>query len=146
MTEQLYNLKNARDPEQLQVMREYADAGWCLLCHAPADDRSGHTAGFVTPDGLWTVRPNRWPQAGIRLHLLIAPLKHVLRAEHCPDGLPAAIGAAVDEYELGKFTLVTRSGTTTATGATLAHIHTHLLVGPVTVKARPVAQEGHSRD
>jgi diadenosine tetraphosphate (Ap4A) HIT family hydrolase len=132
----LYDHANARNEEQAAVMRGYEAAGWCLFCHAPADDRSGFTAGFVTADGMWTVRPNRWPHPRARLHLVIAPLKHVTEAADCPEGLLAAVAAAEAEYGIRRHLLAVRSGPTALTGATVVHLHAQLYVGSFSIKAR----------
>lgn len=123
----LYQLGNYRTDEQLADMLALERAGVCVFCHLDQEilHRTEH----------WTVTPNEFPYPGTRLHLLLVPHEHV------PDLLDLSPSAQTDfwsvlgwiraEYRLEFYGLGARCGDCARTGATIVHVHAHVIVGDV---------------
>lgn len=129
----LYYLGNHRSQAQLDDMRRLAEAGICVFCpqHLATDpnQRTLHRTA------LWTVTPNEFPYEGTRLHLLLVPDEHVtdvvdLSAEAKHD-FWVALRWVREYHRLTYYSMVIRNGDCERTGATVRHVHVHLLQGDV---------------
>jgi len=127
----LYNFDNTRTAEQLAQMRALADAGVCLFC----PDQSPVDLPVVQRLPLWTVISNRFPYRGTKLHLLLVPDEHVADlidlSAAAQAGFFTALAWARSEYGLSFYSLAARNGDPRFTGATIGHLHVHLLTGDV---------------
>lgn len=131
MTSPLYHFDNSRHPEQRAVMERLAAAGDCLFCD-PA--RHGIDSPIVVAAfGPWVVVHNRYPYARSSLHLLLIPRQHVTDLADLDAPTAAALPYALREsrriYRLTSYSIGVRCGDMAATGATIAHLHLHLVVG-----------------
>jgi len=137
-------MENHRTADQLAEMQRLDAAGLCLFC----PDGQGRQAGegrqeilFETSD--WTVRPNEFPYPGTSLHLLLVPRQHVGDVLDLEPGAQAGFWTALawvrDRYDLTYYGLGMRNGDCRYTGATVRHVHAHVLVGdPATAATTPV--------
>jgi diadenosine tetraphosphate (Ap4A) HIT family hydrolase len=127
----LYCTDNYRTDEQLAEMRRLEAAGICLFCPGPLREHAHQEVAFET--GHWAVTPNAFPYRGTRLHLLVVPHRHVNDMLDLDDEALADFWAALREirrrYGLGYYGLGVRNGNCSFTGATIAHVHAHVLVG-----------------
>jgi diadenosine tetraphosphate (Ap4A) HIT family hydrolase len=127
----LYYTGNYRSEEQLAQMNELEAAGVCIFCpqhlpdYRPVVHRTDH----------WTVTTNRFPYRGTRLHYLLLPDEHV---EDLVDLSPTAqadfwvaLRWARDNHGLQYYGLASRNGDCAYTGATIRHVHVHLVQGDV---------------
>jgi diadenosine tetraphosphate (Ap4A) HIT family hydrolase len=124
-------MANVRGPDQLAEMQRLEDAGICLFC---PDGLQGHTRNeIVHQTAHWTVTPNAFPYPGTRLHLLLVPHQHagdLLDLD--PDARAdfwTALAWVRDNYGLSYYGLGVRNGDCRYTGATVTHMHAHVLVG-----------------
>jgi ATP adenylyltransferase len=123
------------------TLREIVDAGFCPFCEEhlfkhhqrPVRDKSEH----------WIVTENSWPYEGTQFHILFIARVHVGATE---DLSPAAwrdlhslYKKFIKETGVGGGTLMIRSGNTDITGASVNHLHAHLIVGSSRTKqATPI--------
>ena len=124
-----YHFENAREGEQLAEMRRLDAAGVCLFCPGHLEEvqevlhRSAH----------WAVTPNRFPYPNTRLHLLLVPHVHVTDLAELPPAAQAdffgTLGWVRAEFGLSHYGLGARSGDSPASGATIKHLHVHVIVG-----------------
>lgn len=124
---------NAREAEQLERMRELRRQGKCFFCDS-------NYLAIGAPDAKlylrhWFVRDNDYPYPGTVRHVTIIPYRHVKNLrELTPEEwseLLHAIKRVEENYELhdkGE-SIFARSGDMAYTGATIDHLHFHLLVG-----------------
>lgn len=129
----LYYFGNYRIQEQLEDMLRLEEAGTCIFC--PEELAKDPHQRIVHRTPLWTVTPNEFPYRGTRLHLLLVPNEHVtdmldLSAEAKVD-LWAALAWIRAEYGLAFYSLLARNGACEFTGATVRHVHLHLVQGDV---------------
>jgi ATP adenylyltransferase len=127
----LYCFGNARTADQLAEMRRLDAAGICLFCPDGLASHARQRILFRTRH--WAVTPNEFPYRGTSLHLLLVPDQHAgdlldLAAEVRQD-FWEALGAVVREYRLSHYGLGVRNGDCSYTGATIRHVHAHVLVG-----------------
>jgi ATP adenylyltransferase len=136
----LYCFEHARSPQQLAEMRRLDEAGICLFCPDQLARHPWQQVLFSTRH--WTVTPNEFPYEGTSLHLLLVPHQHgsdlLELAEEVRSDFWAALAAVTQRYHLGHYGLGIRNGDCRLTGATIAHVHAHLLVSSGAGGAPPV--------
>jgi diadenosine tetraphosphate (Ap4A) HIT family hydrolase len=126
----LYCFEHARTPEQLAEMRRLDAAGICLFCpeHLPSHPRQQ----VLASTRHWTATANEFPYQGTSLHLLLVPHQHAETLLDLPAAARAdfwqALAAVVEKYQLTHYGLGVRNGDCLFTGATIAHVHAHVLV------------------
>lgn len=124
-------MDNYRTDEQLQEMRRLEAAGICLFCPAALREHDRQRAAFETRH--WLVTPNAFPYRGTRLHLLVVPHQHVNDIldldEEARGDFWTALAAIRERFGLDHYGLGVRNGNCSFTGATIAHVHAHVLVG-----------------
>lgn len=124
------HLDHARTPEQTANMEQIAADGVCPFC--PEHLAIYHEAPVVHEGEHWLVTANDYPYDYTRHHLLLIPKVH---AEHLGQ-LPVVAGNELIEicqtYEqalgISGGALVMRFGEPSETGATIRHLHLHLIV------------------
>ncbi|MGH3277355.1 MAG: HIT family protein [Streptosporangiaceae bacterium] len=125
-------MENYRTDVQLAQMRALEAAGVCLFCPDELERHAGSPAFLRTAH--WTVLPNDFPYAGTSLHLLLVPREHVGDMLDLGDAARAdfftALAAARQRYRIRHYGLGVRNGDCRYTGATIAHLHAHVVVAP----------------
>jgi diadenosine tetraphosphate (Ap4A) HIT family hydrolase len=126
-----YCLENYRTAEQLAEMRRLEASGVCLFCPDGLASQAGQQVVLQTR--YWTVTPNEFPYPGTVLHLLLVPRQHVADLldldEVSRRDFWTALASVRDRYGLGYYGLGVRNGDCRFTGATIRHVHAHVLVG-----------------
>jgi len=136
----LYCLENFRTAEQLAEMRKLEAAGICLFCPEGLRQHDRQTVLWETSH--WTITPNEFPYKGTELHLLLVPRQH---ANDVLDLDPAsqqdfwnALAMVRERFDLRYYGLGIRNGDCKFTGATVAHVHAHVLVASALMQGEPV--------
>ncbi|MHB8860618.1 MAG: HIT family protein [Minisyncoccota bacterium] len=124
-----------------EVLRLIIAQGFCPFCEEhlfkhhrmPLEYRSRH----------WLVTRNSWPYKGSRHHFLFIARKHIETTEELPPSvwtdLQKTYRLIVERHGLLGATLFIRSGDTQFTGASVNHIHAHIIVGgPRTGNSKPI--------
>ena len=127
----LYCMDNVRTAQQLAEMRRLDAAGICLFCPEHLRQHAGQEILWRTR--YWSVTPNKFPYAGTATHLLLVPDTHVgdlldLDPEVQHD-FWLALAAVRERFGLTYYGLGVRNGDCRFTGATIAHVHAHVLTG-----------------
>jgi ATP adenylyltransferase len=133
----LYCMQNARTAEQVAEMQRLDAAGLCLFCPDGLRTMARQQILYQTPH--WIVTPNEFPYPGTSLHLMLVPRQHVgdildLDAD-AQAGFWTALAWVREHYDLTYYGLGMRNGDCRYTGATVRHIHAHVLVGDPAVAA-----------
>jgi ATP adenylyltransferase len=144
-------MQNYRTAEQLAEMQRLDADGICLFCPEGLRWQADQgRPGVLWETKHWIVRPNEFPYSGTQLHLLLIPRDHVgdvldLGAAAQAD-FWTALGWVRDRYQLTYYGLGMRNGDCRYTGATIRHVHAHVLVGdPTTEPEIPVRLRLSSR-
>jgi diadenosine tetraphosphate (Ap4A) HIT family hydrolase len=136
----LYCFENVRTDEQRAEMARLDAAGICLFC--PEHLARHEQQRIVLSTQHWTVTPNRFPYPGTNLHMLLIPDQHARDLLELSDEVRAdfwvALAAVAEASELRYYGLGVRNGDCRFTGATVEHVHAHVLVGADDDSAPPV--------
>ena len=143
----LYCFENVRTAEQRAEMERLDALGICLFC--PEHLASHPRQRILLSTEHWSVTPNEYPYTGTSLHLLLVPHQHAgdlleLRDEVRSD-FWVALAAAAKAHGIRHYGLGVRNGDCRFTGATIAHVHAHVLVGSDDPAAPPVRMRFSSR-
>ena len=129
--EDFLNFRHAREPKQIQKMEAIQKAGVCPFCSnqlmqyhdAPIDHLWSH----------WVLTDNDFPYEGTEIHKLIILKEHATKVEEItPEAwkeLGSIVNAIKEKFNLSGGALFLRFGDTNITGATIAHLHVHILTG-----------------
>jgi diadenosine tetraphosphate (Ap4A) HIT family hydrolase len=143
----LYCFENVRTPEQQAEMARLDAAGICLFC--PEYLASHPQQRILLSTEHWSVTPNKFPYQGTSLHLLLVPHQHAGDLLELSDEVRSdfwvALAATAKAYGVRHYGLGVRNGDCRFTGATIAHVHAHVLVGSDDPGAPPVRMRFSSR-
>jgi diadenosine tetraphosphate (Ap4A) HIT family hydrolase len=124
-------MENHRTADQLAEMERLEAAGICLFCPDGLRDHARQQILWETEH--WTVTPNEFPYPGTSLHLLIVPHAHAADVLDLDAAVQQdffiALGRVRERYGLRHYGLGMRNGDCRFTGATITHVHAHVLVG-----------------
>ena len=126
-----YNLEAARSEAQLKNMQELTEAGRCFMCYENLIKYENNRIEFETAH--WIITPNAYPYEHTSLHVLIIARRHVknmsdLTHEERAD-LAEAIVKAEKHWKLDSYAFGLRSGDFRYNGASVEHLHGHIVVG-----------------
>lgn len=137
MNQPIQDLSNAREKQQQEIMEELAQTGECFLC-LPVITRivtkyPNVSSAPLYEGNYWFIKNNDFPYKGTELHILIVPKRHVTKIEDLSIEefleLKNMIGFVNMKYGVRGASLFVRYGDMSYTGATLSHIHFHLIHG-----------------
>lgn len=130
VTPSFVNLGNARTDEQRGVMETIEERGECPFC--PDNLAKYHQQPILRRGDHWLLTNNQWPYKFTDRHLLAIAAYH---AESITDLREGAFGElqehitwAVLTYEIAAGGLAMRFGDVNKNGATVRHLHAHLIV------------------
>ncbi len=132
------NISNARVPAQRKQMVEIQKEGVCPFC--PKYFKKYHDAPIIKETDKWLITKNDYPYEGSKLHLLLVHKKHIENvSELSPKAAQELIHLtkwAEKEFKMKGGILLMRFGKPEYTGATITHLHAHVVVGEKEGKGR----------
>lgn len=130
MSKKLISIGNARTEHQKKVMEKIKEFQECPFCEENL--KKYHKEEILKRGKYWTLTKNQWPYDFTKLHLLAITRKHV---ENLNDLPKASFGELLElfqwaekEYDLKHGAIGVRFGEVSNTGATVLHLHAHLIV------------------
>ncbi len=127
----LIAIGNSRNDRQRQVMERIGERAECPFCEENL--RKYHKRKILKRGKYWTLTPNQWPYDHTKHHLIAIARKHVETLDDLPK---AAFAELLDlfrwaerKYRLDYGAIAMRFGDVRGTGATVLHLHAHLIVG-----------------
>lgn len=123
------------------ALKSIIEGGFCPFCEEHLFKH--HKRPLLHKTKHWLVTENGWPYQGARHHFLLIPLVHVSRTEDLSPETWAdfltTYRMLITKFELTGASLLIRSGDTSLTGASVNHLHAHLIVGnPRSENAKPI--------
>ncbi len=122
---------NARYPEQLERMRRLEREVGCFFCHG--NYLKVGAAPAIKNGKYWFVKKNDYPYEGAVCHYLIASKVHLNKITQITPKAWVELLKTISWLEkylkVKGASLFARSGDMSYTGATLDHLHFHILVG-----------------
>jgi len=144
MKKKQVDVKNAEVVKRdayIRALKKIVAGGFCPFCEKHLFKH--HKRPVLYMSKFWLVTENAWPYKGTRFHFLFIPLKHI---EEIGDMSPVVwknlqtlYREVVEREKILGGTLMIRSGDTEVTGASVNHLHAHLVVGGKrTKKTKPI--------
>lgn len=123
-------MEHARTSDQYHVMSRIASERVCSFC--PEHRGLNDLMPCLRQGRFWSLRPNRWPYENAWLHLLLILERHAenmsdLTAEEWTE-LHEHLSWIEKKYELSGGAIGIRFGDPRMNGATVDHLHVHLIV------------------
>jgi diadenosine tetraphosphate (Ap4A) HIT family hydrolase len=129
-TTQYVDLSKARVAEQLKVMEDIKQKGICPFCINEIDEF--HKAKMIRKGKHWLITYNQWPYKHTQMHLLAIATYHAEKLSDLKKGaldeLQEHIIWLEKELNIKTGAVCMRFGDITQNGATVNHIHVHLIV------------------
>lgn len=130
MSESFVNLENARFDDQRDVMRAIEEDGVCPFC--PEHLNTYHKQPLLREGEHWKITPIQWPYEHTSTHLLAIAAYHAEKLQDLRDGsfdeLQKHFQWAETEYQIAAGGLAMRFGDVRLNGASVKHLHMHLIV------------------
>lgn len=131
MKKRHFNIKNARVPEQLKKMQDLQKRRICPFCRKHFE--KNHKEPILREKRWWLVTKNDYPYDGTKIHLLFIYKKHIDSADKISKTgmveLLEHIKWAKKKFKMLGAGFVMRYGDHDYTGATITHLHAHLISG-----------------
>jgi len=125
----------AKSAEYGDVIKTIETKGECPFC---PDNFIYHKEPILKREGGWFLTRNSWPYANARHHFLVICETHKEKLDELTDkdwqSLAFLFKWAISEYQIEGGGLAMRFGETTYTGATVCHLHAHLIVPELNTK------------
>lgn len=135
------NAEVVKRSDYIHTLNTIVAGGFCPFCEEHLFKH--HRQPLLYKSKHWLVTKNSWPYKGSRFHILFIARKHVEKTEDAPPAawadLQKLYRKLVKEKKIKGATLMIRSGDTKFTGASVNHLHAHLVVGsPRTKNTKPI--------
>lgn len=131
MIKKLFNHRHARHWDQREKMSKLERLKICAFCRKHFEKY--HQKPVIREGQYWLVSENDWPYHGSRLHLLFIYKKHCQEmSEISPTGVVELINQvrwAKKKFKIKGGSFLIRFGDTDYNGATVSHLHGHLISG-----------------
>lgn len=141
------NLENARSEDQRRVMERLSEEGKCPFCPEGIAEQElrGEARPVIRGGTYWHVRENNWPYENTRAHLLVILDRH---AEQLGELSPLEWAELLDhiqwaeaEYQITGGGFGIRFGDIRVNGATVSHLHAHIITPAITERGDPNYKE-----
>ena len=123
------DVRHAKGGEYEAVIRKIIADGGCPFC--PTGFKY-HKHPILKRDGNWFISKSSWPYENTEHHFIILPERHMECVSEIAPSDWASVHLlaewAIDEFDLKGGALNVRFGDTEYTGATVCHLHFHLIV------------------
>ena len=125
------NLDATRDPRQRAKMKKMQNLNDCPFCRHNL--KTLHDAPIEREGTWWSITRNDYPYEGTRVHYLAIAHEHLTHISELTPEAFAELGTLMQElareHDVDGGALFMRFGNVMKTGATIAHLHVHLIVG-----------------
>lgn len=135
MAKEFVNLANARAGEYKRVIGEIAKTGKCPFC---LENFKYHKNPILKWRGDWFVTEGSWPYKNAKVHLIILGEKHcdnLLQLKKSDfEAILYLVKFGIKKFKIKGGALAVRFGNTNYTGASVSHLHFHLISPEVNKK------------
>lgn len=129
MPKKVVDPRHARNKEYQEVIKNIAQKGKCPFC---PDNFLYHKGKILKRNKDWFLIKNAWPYENAKHHFLIISNSHRESLAEIPiqtwKSLQCIVDWANKKYKITGAALTVRFGDTKYTGATVCHLHFHLIV------------------
>ncbi|OGZ35594.1 MAG: hypothetical protein A3A94_02110 [Candidatus Portnoybacteria bacterium RIFCSPLOWO2_01_FULL_43_11] len=122
------NIKYAKGKEYKKVIKKIALTGKCPFCK---ENFKYHKEPILRKNNGWFLTHDSWPYKNSQYHLIIIGEKHREQFNELTkkdfESVANLTQWAIKKYNIKGGALATRFGDTNFTGASVAHIHFHII-------------------
>lgn len=140
MTKKVVDTRYAKSEDYKEILNAIEKTAKCPFCK---ENFKYHRKKILRSEKGWVITESSWPYKNTRFHFLIIPEEHRESFEELNSADFAALSElvkwAIKKYKLKGGGLALRFGDSLYTGATVCHLHFHLMV-PMTDKKRKSAK------
>jgi ATP adenylyltransferase len=127
----LMNMQNARKPHQKKQMEEILEHGICPFCRKYFEKY--HREPILREKKHWLITKNDYPYDGAKIHFLFVLKKHKTKLSEIGSNaikeLENHFTWIEKKFKIPGGTVILRFGDIKYTGATISHLHGHIVVG-----------------
>lgn len=135
MKKNFVSVKNAREGEYKEIIKQIATTGKCPFCK---ENFKYHKKPIYQRKNSWFLTNNSWPYANAKNHLMILGDKHKENFEELTakdfESVAYLTNWAIKKWNIRGGGLAMRFGDPKYTGASVSHIHFHI-ISPKKTKA-----------
>ena len=137
MSKKFVNVKNARTGEYEQVIKEIATTGKCPFCK---ENFKYHKKPTYKRKGKWFLTNNSWPYKNTKNHLIILGDKHKENFSELTssdlESIRYLANWAIKNWKIKGGAIAMRFGDTDYTGASVSHVHFHIISPEIDKKTK----------
>lgn len=123
------DLDNAREADQLEVMKRIIDDGGCPFCQE--NFYKYNLQPTLKMGKYWLATTNQWPYDHTKHHFLLIHLEHIENITEMSSDAGAELIEMtkwlINEYQIPGGGLVTRFGDTNYSAGSVVHLHAQLI-------------------
>ncbi len=137
MRKKLVNIKNARQGEYKKIIEQIAKTGKCPFCK---ENFKYHKKPIYKRKNGWFLTNNSWPYKNTNCHLIILGDKHKENFSEITkkdfESVTYLINWAIKKWKIKGGGITMRFGETNYTGASVNHIHFHIISPKIDKKTK----------
>ena len=137
MEKKFVNTKNARKGEYENIIKQIATTGKCPFCK---ENFKYHKKPIYKKIGKWFLTNNSWPYKNAKHHLLILGYDHKENFSQLTNKDLESVAYltrwAIKKWKIKGGGLTMRFGDTDYTGASVSHIHFHIISPEIDKKTK----------
>jgi len=131
------NIKNARQGEYKKVIETIATTGKCPFCK---ENFKYHKKPIYKKRNGWFLTNNSWPYKNTEMHFIILGEKHKENFSELTkkdfESIAFLANWAIKKWKIKGGALAMRFGNTDYTGASVSHIHFHIISPKINKKTK----------
>ncbi|MBU4350801.1 HIT domain-containing protein [Candidatus Parcubacteria bacterium] len=128
MIKEFVNLESAKNKEYRRVLKEIVKTDKCPFCK---ENLKYHRKPEIKRKASWSLTENSWPYKNARYHLIILGNKHKVDFSELTkkdlEEVAYLTRWAIKKYNIKGGALTVRFGEANITGASVSHLHFHLI-------------------
>ncbi len=125
------NASIVKRDEYTHALKKIIADGLCPFCEEHLS--TYHTQPILHRSKYWIITKNAWPYEGTKFHFLFIAVPHIESTEYIPPlmwtDLHKLYRTLIEKYSIRGASLLIRSGDTKLTGASVNHLHGHIISG-----------------
>lgn len=137
MAKKFVNLKNAKSKEYKKVIAEISTTGKCPFC---PENFKYHKKPIYKRKNNWFLTNNSWPYKNTENHLIILGDVHKENFAELTkkdfESVTFLVNWAIEKWKIKGGALTIRFGDTDYTGATVSHLHFHIISPKIDKKTK----------
>ena len=125
------NSEVVKRSDYTRILNAIIAGGFCPFCEEHLFKH--HRQPLIHKNKHWLITKNSWPYKGSKFHFIFITRSHIEKTEEMSPivwkELQNLYNKIIKENKINGATLMIRSGDTRYTGASVNHLHAHLVVG-----------------